>query len=321
MDLKVLNILFNYKGTISAREFRVGLVVIFMTLGAYFTLIIQSPIDSILKNIFDRSIEGNYFILNNIFINFVPKLIPIKFILCYCSIVLCIKRMRSFSSNRAIISLSGLSNYLFFCLFLSLNNLTTEFSRYLEKSSIIIISIIFGIIFLAGIINIIYLIREKENEECYIEQYDRKLNIEGFALKIGNLMIYIFAISLIWLSLNYLFIRKSYNTQIIIYIIDLILNLIYLIFYLQFISRRLRDAGKSQVWIAAIFGAYFFFLAINLIVSFHFSNYFIYSSIIFAMVANLFIASQFILFLLPSKEESTSPTPPKEGLAQSDEKF
>ena len=321
MDLKVLKILFNYKGEISAKEFRIGIVIIFMTLGAYFALSTQDPMKIIFENMFYNNIDNEYFRLKDIFIYFVPNLIPVQFILIYCSFVLGIKRMRSFSSNRTLIILSGLFNYLFFCSFLSFNYLSIALSRYFDTTQVIIIAIIFCIILIVGLINILCLIREKEDEECYIEQYDKKLNIESFALKIGNLIIYIFAISLIYTILSYLFSRNSYNTRVFINILNTIVNIIFLILYIRYIVRRVRDAGKSHIWIVAILGSYIISIGNLIIAGFYFPKYFFYSSMIYITVSHLVVASQFILFLLPSKEESTSPTPPKEWLAQSDEEF
>ena len=321
MDLKVLNILFNYKGEISAKEFRIGIVILFMTLGVYFSILLRNPIASIVDGGLFVETNDTYFILRNIFINFVPNLIPMQLILFYCSFVLAIKRMRAFSNNCAIISLSGLINYLFFCALVSFYFFVEEsFKSYNDFLINTIAIILYGII-LIGLIYILFLARKKEGENNYEKDEKGKLSIENYALKIGKLMLYSAIITpiliIILLPMTYAF----HSAQIISTIIPMIFGIIIFCFYIRYVIRRMRDAGISQIWIAVIFGVYFFSLTINLIFNFHFKESRIYSNLIFLAIHYLFIAFQFILFLLPSKQEPTSPTPPKEGLTQSDEEF
>ena len=307
MDLKVLNILFNYKGTLSAREFRVGLVVLFMTLGVYFSIFLRTPIASA---IFGNVLSGeysSYYILRNILINFVPSLIPLQLILSYCTFILCVKRMRFFSSNSIITIFSGLFNYLFFSLFVSIYYLMDDSTRFSSELPLKIIAIIFGILFIIGLINLLFLTRKTEDENYDDEDEEGKLNIENYALKIGKLMLYFAIIMLIFAVLSALISETSNNSrQALLIIRNIFANIILLILYIRYVIRRVKDAGISQVWVVAIFGTYLFSLVINLIIDFHFHKYHIYSNLIFTSISNLFLASQFLLFLLPSKKETTT---------------
>ena len=314
MDKTILNILFNYKGTITYREFRVGITILFMLVGTYLSMRIITSISSIVVGQMGSKIWLlSSTIYNQITNSFIPNLVPVWFIVSYSSFMLAVKRIRLLNNSRTIAVISGIINYLFFASFIALialemykDNISQEAIQVPTSSLIYMIYALFVI----GFANLIYLCIWKKSEQICCSYPPKRLDVSGYALKLGTLMLMVTCASIvpyvILMSLNALNIDwyALYSSKIHAICI-LCGSLIILFFYIKYSIYRLKDTEISMLWLISVLLIYSVMVGLRIWINLYFqSNLMLYYNTVFAIATSFVVAAQYILFLLPSKEEN-----------------
>ena len=309
MNIPVLNLMFSYKGKISSREFRVGLSILFLCLGAQFTMNTLGMLPATFLQYMDMDHHEytRFNILSNLMISFQPTFVPFSFILSYSSIILAVKRMRDLESGCFLTICSGIANYL---LFASIPTLVYYYSYHSASSSYFSIELdttIYLLItfFLIGMLNIILLSINRGELPVFRPSSKHKLDPYGYALRVGNLMIISLFGSVILTGpfvannlFNYGNSQDSIN--IIIGTLASLLLLFLLTAQIVLMVYRIRDTKYPPYWIAIILAGY---LVINILLmaGIFFLKLELY--LVFMTFAYIITALQFLLFLLPSEEE------------------
>lgn len=305
----MLNLLFNYKGIITHREFRAGIVILFLLIVVeYISMAIYRSFNITIAQMgFDQHISYTEFI--NTISYFIPSLIPGKLLFSYTAFVLSLKRMRALSKKRFMGVFSGISNYLFFAsisslLMLSIT-LVLDYSIYNNNRLFLtptLISIIV-LFFVIGFINVIICAKAVHNTETIKSSKDR-LDPITYLIKIGNILGFasVFIILLTGLTLISPVLLNYPLLTTTIYRIALLITLIIYIFY-TFL--RVKDAGVPVAVFISVMGVFVSLIAIRYwMISSHHSLLYVFSTL-FSTATNLLVAAQFLLFLLPSKNKET----------------
>ncbi len=312
MHNTILNLLFHYKGRITYREFRAGTAVLFMLVGTHLGLVLNSALATAMAG---RMGGAEWLAADTVYTrimqNFTPDLVPVWFIVSYSSFVLAVKRIRELNGNRTRALLSGIVNYLFFASFttlLSLSAYQTELSEQKMYMSFITPALIYTVMacFVAGVVNLIFLCTRREAEQSYSSPEKRYLDVTGYSIKLGNLMgitaLVSLAISLVlsYLNVSGLSLLYSSVSQVAIGVGSLVL----LFFYIRYSLYRLKDAHVSVVWLIAVMSVYFVLFGLQIWLNLHIQHVVTaYYNTLFQIVTSFFVAAQYALFLLPSKEQ------------------
>ena len=309
MDKTILNLLFNYNGTITYREFRVGISVLFMLLGTYLNTLLDPMLTSLIAGRIGGEWIASIIIYNQITYSFTPNLVPVWFIVSYSSFVLARKRVRMLNNDRTITTTSGIVNYLFFASFIALITIGTyqvsmqQNELYMSVVKPVLIYTI-NAFFVIGLANLIYLCFRRESEHAYCAYQKGRLDISAYSTKMGNLIgitiivSIIISVILILSDFMLLLLLPSEKAQLIL----VLCSLIPLFFYIKYSAYRLRDANISILWLVSILIIYVIMLSLKIWINLHCqSNLTLYYNTLFAIVTSFFIASQYILFLLPTK--------------------
>jgi hypothetical protein len=310
MDKTILNLLFNYNGTITYREFRAGISILFMLMGTY---LIQF-FDSVLTNFIVVKIGGyEWFALSEtygqIVSSFIPNFVPAWFIVSYSSFVLTMKRVRMLNNNRTVTVILGIVNYLFFASFVALITLGISMpGMQLNELYMSIIKPVFYLViaFLVfGLANLIYLCARRESEYSYFPCQKGRLDVLTYSVKIGNLIGITIILNII-ISVILVLSDVSLSSKNVQYIL-LLYSLIIFFFYIRYSICRLKDANISILWLVSILIIYFIMLGLKIWTNVHFmGNLTLCYNTLFAVATSFFIALQYILFLLPTKNNNTA---------------
>ncbi len=305
----MLNLLFNYKGIISHREFRAGIVILFLLIVLEFIslAIYRSFNIAILQIGFDQQSSYTEFI--NTIANFIPSLIPGSFLFSYTAFVLSLKRMRALSEKRFTGVFSGILNYLFFASISSLlllsRTLFFEYSIYHNNRLFLtppLISIIV-LLFVFGLINVIICAKANRNSEKTKSSSDR-LDPISYLIKLGNILgiATIFIFLLIGLTIIFPDLLTDPSLTTILLRIALLITLF---FYITYTFRRVKDANVPVAVFISVIGAYVALIATkHWMISTNHSLLYLFSPL-FSAATNLLVAAQFLLFLLPSKNKES----------------
>ncbi len=257
---------------------------------------------------------ASYNIYSQIVSSYNPGFIPVWFILSYSSIVLAMKRMRSFSKSRAIIIVSGITNYLFFASIIALIMLFSFLSESeLFKSDYLkmvtpILMIVIIMLLVVGFINLIFLyIRRDSEKEILHQQANKRLDIIAYIMKLGKLMAVTLIIAVITgaaLFVSNVMIQNETLT-ISILVMSGVSSVLILYYYFKYTVYRLNDAKISVLWLIGIVGGYLIILALKSWMIIHQLHLFYIFNTLFAIFTSLFIAAQYVLFLLPTKRNIT----------------
>lgn len=312
MDKTILNLLFNYKGQITYREFRAGTTILFMLIGTHLGLFLNTALTSVIAGRMGDSewLSANV-IYSQIMSNFTPNLVPVWFIVSYSSFVIAAKRIRELNRNRTIKIISGIVNYLFFASFITLITMgmyhieLTEPKMYM---SFITPGLICTVItfFVVGVANLIFLCIRRESEQSYVSHKKRYLGVIGYTIKLGNLMgitvIVSIVISIALIFLNLLDSLLFYSS--ILQVIVGLCSLVPLFFYVKYSIYRLKDANIPVVWLIAVVSIYFVLFGFQIWLTLHIQNNLtVYYNTLFSIITSFFIAAQYSLFLLPTKND------------------
>jgi hypothetical protein len=306
MDKTILNLLFNYKGTITCREFRVGTVILFMLVGTHLSLLIDPMIIQAIAGS-----KGSVWLASNIYYSlitnsFTPNLVPVWFIVSYSSFILAVKRIGTLNNSRMIAVVSGIINYLFFASFAALIMLEI-YRENLASEAVFIqvftpaLSYTVYTLFVLGCANLLYLCTRRKTEQSYFAYSKKRLDVSGYGIKIGNMLVISIGIGIITgivIKLNDNFLLSPI-TQAIIGLCGLTI----LFFYIKYSIYRLKDANISILWLICAMAIYSIMFGLKIWINWNFQNNIVlcYNSV-FAIVTSLFIAAQYVLFLLPTKK-------------------
>lgn len=310
MDKTILNLLFNYKGTITYRECRVGTAILFMLAGTY----LATMLNATLGNMIAGRVSMEWLAANSIYTqvtnSFTPTLVPAWFIVSYSSFVLATKRIRALSHPPAVGIASGIVNYLFFASLISsfcLGALMPDLAEQRTYLMFVTPALIYTILaFLAaGVANLIFLCFRRNSEEFDPEYPTRRLDASGYAIKLANLMAISAIVSVIagicLDKLGYpLFDTFLYSPEIQ-YVFGLF-GLVTLIFYITYSIYRLKDAQVSVLWLIGAMVIYLALFGFRIWLNMNFAQApTAYFNTLFAMLSSFFVAVQYMLFLLPTK--------------------
>lgn len=299
MDKTILNLLFNYKGAITSREFRTGIAVVILSMGVYF--------GSTADTFFINTIAGRggvtwiytISVYNQVVHFFTPHLVPVLFIISYSSFILGVKRIRMLTNNRTIKVASGVLNYLLFASFMTLSTLVVYMGNKVEYD-ISTLSIILCILLLMGVVNFVYLCIQKPSEPLVPSCPEGQLDISGYSIKFGKLMLVAAVVSgimgVIFSGLGTalkLFPAIFFSSGI---------GVVVLFFYIKYSVYRLKDAGISVLWLVCIIVVYLAMVGLKIWLNLcHMNVLTLYYNIIFAIASSFFTLAQYALFLLPSR--------------------
>ena len=306
MDKTIIKLLFSYKGTISSQEFRVGMTIVFISIWWYI-------LENFILNIAMSGIGQYSYIMSN----YIPQIIPVGFISTVSIFLLTVKRVRAFFNNKVILILSGVLSFLFLSSATTMlllaqigSNYYVEFMEDIFKYIFIAITII---LFL-GFVNMIFLAIPRKSEPGIIKPTTGGLDVLSYTMKTGTLV----GISTgIFIIISFIFaIEPSYKMLLIMFIgyeaiyVPLIsLFIILLGFYMKYSASRLKNAGKSIFWLVGILVGYIVFVTATVWMGAHQGeplNLFLNTAL--SIVTSFFIASQYLLFLLPAKARGISGT-------------
>jgi hypothetical protein len=306
MDKTILNLLFNYKGTVTYQEFRAGIIILFMLVGCYLCSLLNAALTNFAGAQFGTQWLASYSMYAQIVASYIPNLVPVWFIVSYASFVLALKRMRALNMDRFVAIFSGITNYLFFASFIALIMLlmmqygfATARTEYMAMVTPVLSFIIEGLV-VVGLINLIFLCIRRNTEQNNLPQTKGRLDILGYIMKLGKLMAIITTVS-ITIGIIIGVVGFSTSNTDIIYLISGLLCIITLVFYITYTIYRLWDAGISVFWLVGIMGGYIALALLRVwMVVKQYHLFYIYNTL-FSIAVSFFIAAQFILFLLPTK--------------------
>lgn len=309
MDKSILNLLFNYKGIITHREFRAGITILFLliVIDIIYMAIYRTTFIPIAEMGLDQ--QSSFVEYLNVTSSFIPSLIPSSFLLTYTAFILSYKRMRALSEKRFPAVLSGLSNYLFLAsipaLLMFVISQTLDYSMYNNNRLYLTPTVvtIIALLFVIGLINIIICAKGGSNPEPTHSSKGR-LDPLSYIMKLGNILgcASAFVILLTGLTLTSPILLKYPVLTSIIYRIAILITLI---FYIIYTYRRVKDAGVSVAVFISVMGAYAALIATRYwMISSQHSLLFVFSTL-FSTATNLLAAAQFLMFLLPSKNKES----------------
>lgn len=287
MEKNILNILFNYKGSITYREFRAGIIILFSLIGVSFY-----------AQMYYQNTSFDSFFVQSFLAHYILQLAPpISFMLSYCAIILTIKRMRMLNMNKFFTVASSILTYLFFSSLLTLVTFNDVYFEKITVKSILIIIII--TLFVIGIINIIFLWVRRSNELLSHPKIHGKLTAIDYSMEIGILIV----VSIIINTFIYILLSYSKGSQMSIsflYIIAIIFYITIFVLYIKACIYRLKDAGINVSWLIITYIVFLLILAIKLMIAR--SKISPFFEVFYLSATNIFIAAQYLLFLLPSKK-------------------
>lgn len=305
MDKMVLKLLFNWHGSLTYKQFRGAAVILFMLIGSYFTLMLTGLLANLIMGKLGSEWIASFSTYSRVIESFFPTLVPVGFVLSYSSFIVAFKRMRFLSASRAIRVFSGIVNYLFFASCIAMvmslgHNLPFSPIEGLMQSVQTIVSIIFFI----GLIHFIFLSAAHKGEDGNfpVRMYNGRINIPGYILKIGNLILVTVPVVLVVIVL---FIEPEgvsfFTDKFGFYVLGGI-SIITLFFYLKYTIFRLRHAGVSIYWLVGIVGFYSGLILVEIFLVFGMMKQMVFFSFALIDIATrILIAFQYLLFFLPEK--------------------
>lgn len=307
MDKTILNLLFNYKGTVNYREFRAGIAILFMLMGTYLNLFVFNYITTLITaKSGDMMWLGTSNMYNQITNSFTPNLVPIWFIISYSSFVLAVKRVRVLTNKPLVAMAAGILNYLFFASIIALVTLEIYMAEKADLFQFVTPFFIYTIrvLFAIGLIKLIFLCIYKNTEQVSVSYQPKRLDASGYAIKIGKLMlISICASFVIGFVLRFLILQNAISYAGL-QIISILSSLIILFFYARYSAFRLWDAAVSIWWLVVVAGIYCVLVGLKIWFNQKYqTNFTLYYNTLFAIATSFFVAAQYGLFLLPSKKE------------------
>lgn len=309
MDKTILNLLFNYKGTVTYREFRAGIIIVFISVGTQISFLLTSAISNILSARMGAEWLAANTVYNQITSSFVPSFIPIWFIVSYTSFVLALKRIRAISQNRTLGVASGIINYLFFAslvaqLYLLAYGLDLQgTSNYMQLITPLLKHTIHAFVVI-GIINLIYLSIQRKTEQCAITHTKGKLDTFTYCIKLGNLMTITTVVAItigIFMKLTGF---SSLYSNTTFQIIAGACCIIPTIFSIKYAALRLRDANISILWLASTIAIYTTLFGLKIWINLNIQNGIttLYNTM-FAIATSIYVALYYLLFLLPTENK------------------
>lgn len=308
MDTTILKLLFNYKGTITAREFRVGMAIVFLLIGVYVDLYLDM---NLLNTVAGRT--GVSWLIKvssygGITQHYAPQLVPAVFIISYSSFILAMKRFRVLSTNRIMGVISGVMNYFFVTSFMALILLGVYSSNTVEEMREIIsyLTIISSVLFVIGGANFVYLILTLVEASSECTYPSKRLDASGYSIKMGNLMALIAAISLM-ASVFFEYVSALLVFSFYGQVIAGLLIVVMIAFSLKYMAYRLKDAGVSVLWLVGVLVAYLLFWGLRMVLNLYYPNgWTLCYNTLFSIIKSFFVLAQFTLFLLPTKGNKNS---------------
>ncbi len=293
MDKTLLNLLLDWRGTVSGREYRAGASVLLMmalttlSLGAVRSidtmLVGREGIETLQAEILYRQLIGQY----------VPQLVPLGFLIAWGSFMLAFKRCRTLGLGKAESATSGIGSYLFFASFggslLTLYGQTPE--KWVNPMLLWIVLGLFGL----GLINTLVLCFAgggAEPRPVKPARYDAV----GYALLLGWLSVIALLTGVIAVAVFFVFALGG-SSGWEAYLALIVWGVLVTGLYIYYAAGRLRDAGVTLGWLAILLP----YAGIVALKYMGLSGKFVVS-LLAALAVSAVIAGQYILFLLPSKK-------------------
>lgn len=302
MDTTILNLLFNYKGAITSREFRVGMAIVIMSMGAYIWSFLDTSLVNVIAGREGTSWLSTVVLYNQVANFFVPNLVPVLFVISSSSFILAMKRYRMLTNNRTIAIASGVLNYLFFASSMALIMLTMQMERggSMQYYSSTLVSLLCVLFFIGGF-NLVYLCIRKSSEPFTLPCSKGKLDVSGYAIKLGNLM-WIAAFVGVLISIALGCVGKILLLSPIVPLVLGSCTVVLLFFYIRYSVYRLKDAGVSVLWLVCIIVVYLIMFGLKIWMNlYNLNDLTLYYNTIFSIASSFVILAQYALFLLPTK--------------------
>ena len=303
MDTTILKLLFSYKGAITSREFRIGIALVFMSIGAYIGMFLDTSIGHILAGAEDSVWLATEVLYNQATAIFVPHLVPVLFIISYSSFMLAMKRARMLTNNCKLAVALGVLNYLFFASFLGLMMLVMQIdSRSDLRPYASAVTFLLCGLFLIGGINLLYLcFRKSSDSSASASSPKGRLDISGYGIKLGNL-VGVAAIVSIAFGIAFAYFGPMLLFAPMISYGSAACAVVVMLFYIKYSVCRLKDANVSVLWLVGILVVYLVLCGGKIWMNLHnHTNLTLYYNTLFSIVNSFFILAQYALFLLPSK--------------------
>lgn len=305
MDKTILKILLSWNGSLTSREFRVGLCLLFFL---YSIISAFSSYDSYLfESAGGSSHSATYSII--VLKSFIPNLFYLlSLILLYSSFVVVMKRMRNYTPNLYATLLAGFVGFAFFSSLFAMQQINIfikgryGFDDQALISSLTTLGCVMLGLLLIGLVTFIVLAIYKKKDES--EEPLVNFGVQKYALSLGNLAAVYAGICLLIYSLSAVvsndFLHPGFDS-LFIRIVFAILAVILLITLTVFALARLKDAGQSFWWVVGFWGVLFVAITFAILrLVFRWNGVTIY--FIFQFYLYICIAALCVLFLLPTKQ-------------------
>ncbi|MDD3686765.1 MAG: hypothetical protein PHE56_08365 [Bacteroidales bacterium] len=301
MDKTIIKLLFGYSGSITSREFRIGISILIMLVGTVSFL----NLDAVIINSITRFIpyQPSSIIYLQLAQNYKPNFIPINFILTYSSFILAFKRVRAISDSKVLAIISGITNYLFFTSLLVLvifiiylyNMSAYEASLFLQKPNFLYFTIFLIVI---GSVNLISLFLINKTNTTENISSNKILDVSNYSLKIGRLILFTLLAGFVII----IFTKVTGSGQNIKFFktVFRLISLTTLFFYIKYSWYRLRDANISVIWLFISLVIYASIYIVRIWLAKDHPNVLQDYNFIAGILINIFIAAQYSLFLIPS---------------------
>lgn len=298
-DNQIIRLLFDWRGTITKREFWCGIVIVFFCALHLAEGTVWQEIESIAIN---KTYQGEGFMisttLSSLLSQFIPSFFPYGCVVFYSSILICIKRCRALHLNTFLGYVVGISSYLSITSIQAFFHLAQEINRENPYFNLLVGCILlFFITLFINIIGIIILSQSTNNDLNYALNNNNSIQ---YIINNGWLILSYIAISLIMR-----FLRISMGSDLYL-IITAIVYVLYIVIFIFLSMGKLHNAGLSQSLSPLIVVVYL----VSLITYYGLYEYgffissprsYAFGRVETSLVTICMSAFYFILFLLPSK--------------------
>lgn len=309
MDTTILNLLFNYKGAITSREFRIGITLVIMSMGISVGIFLDGSLSTETVGKAGFSWLREFLLYDRVMHFFVPNLVPVSFVLSYSSFILAVKRVRMLTNNRILAVTSGVLSFLFFSSYMALLMLVMLMNTgtYMQYH-VFALSLLLGVLFLIGGVNLVLLCIQKPSEPSIPSYTKGRLDISGYAIKLGKLMGIAAVVSVVISAIIFSFGGVNWFYPVTSFALGGC-AIVVLFFYLRYSVFRLRDAGIPVLWLVCILVAYLALFGLKIWLNLYHTSYLtLCSNTIFSIASSFLTLAQCVLFLLPTRSVSQTST-------------
>ncbi|MBN1185538.1 MAG: hypothetical protein JXB49_24845 [Bacteroidales bacterium] len=317
MNNPVLRLLFDYKGSINEKEYRNGLVILFFISLTFIISNIYSFLQVKIISLHGIDFYQKITYRNMIIDGLWPQILPLKFVLFYSSFILALKRVRSLGWGTWSFLFFGFSIY-FLVTILSNSTTIIGFAFYDESYfttgyipivSFLTLLLVFFISLPGTFIPAIIKTDNSQPGNSIFLSFSpsKKIDQKGYlqhlgiiiAISFGCMMALVFSFTALY-KLG----RLTDKMSLVHGLITIVLFLVFAVFYTLLNVRRLKDTKYPGYFFIIIILVYIIVQVFSIYLLYRVNNYkqYMIVSIVQKAFHLIFLASQYLIILLPSQE-------------------